>query len=170
MCEPLTIAAMTLSALAAVTAHEEQKQSAEAQEKMIKDGYALEQQQALRQYQEQQQVSQEDLGKRYTEGLVEEARLKAIGAESGLQGATNDRIVQEAGNATDKDLAMIEANRVRGNEQIRAQMGAKRNQAEVQAVGIRRPSAMGTGLQIAGSALSIYSASQTPTKAAAAKT
>lgn len=162
-------AAMAVSTAQAVIQHQDQKASADAQEKMIRDGYALEQQQALRQYSEQQQVAQEDLGKRYSEGLVEEARLKAIGAESGLQGVTNDRIVDEANNATDRDLSMIEANRVRANEQIHSQIGAKQNQANVQAAGIRRPSAAGTGLQIAGNAFRIYSDYNKPSGTPAGK-
>jgi hypothetical protein len=156
-------AAMAVSAAAAVVQAQDQKKTANAQTKMIEDGYTRDQFATQRQYAEQQAVSQEDLGQRQREHLIEEGRLKAIGAESGLQGVTNERIVQEEANNTDKDLATIEANRVRANESAHTQATAKQSAANVQLAGIKRPSALGTGLQIAGALGSTYAAAQAPT-------
>jgi hypothetical protein len=169
MCLPVAFAAyaayaaMAVSAAAAVVQAQDQKKTANAQTKMIEDGYTRDQFATQRQYTEQQAVSQEDLGQRQREHLIEEGRLQAIGAESGVTGNTNDRIMQEEKNNTDKDISTIEANRVRSNESVHTQATGKQSAANVQLAGIRRPSALGTGLQIAGSMASTYASANKPT-------
>jgi hypothetical protein len=151
-------AMMAVSAAATVVAASEQSKAADQQTDLIQDGYEQERQQTLRQYQETTDVSQEQTSQRHREQMIEEGRLKAIGAESGLTGVSNDRIVSDANNQADQDLSTIEANRVRASEQVHSQGGSKQSAANIQMAGIKRPSALGTGLQIAGSAASIYSA------------
>ena len=165
MCEPTTIAMGIMAAVSTAStlvSAQEQTKAADQQTDLIMDGYEQERQQTLRQYQDQTAVAQEDTSARHKEQLIEEGRLKAIGAESGLTGVTNDRIVQESENNADQDIATIEANRVRAAEQAHAQASARQTGANIQLTSVRRPSSLGTGLQIAGTAASTYAAFTKP--------
>jgi hypothetical protein len=155
-------AAMAISAASAVVGYEDQKQSAAAQTTMIEDGYAQEQQQTLRQYQEQSAVAIQDTSERHRETLIEEGRLKAIGAESGLAGVTNDRIVAESKNQGSKDIATILSNLQRQTEQTHSQAGSKQAAANVQLASVRKPSSLGLGLQLGATAVSAYSQYKKP--------
>jgi hypothetical protein len=164
MCEPTTlmVGMMAISAASTAIQYMDQKQAAEGQEAIIQDGYAQEQQQTLRQYQENTSVAQENTSDRHKEQLVEEGRLKAIGAESGLQGVSNDRQVADANNQGDKDIATIFANLQRSNEQVHSGGMSKQSSANIQMAGVKRPSGLGAGLQIAGAAVNAYSAYSKP--------
>ncbi len=151
-------AAFALSAASAVVEYQESSAAAKAQTKMIEDGLAKDRAATQRQYQEIQEVSQDDSAQRHKEYLIEAARLKAISGESGLAGATQDRIDMEAENNAATDLATIEANRRRQSEQAHTQGLSRSTQAGAQLAGIRRPSALGTGLQIMGAGVRTYAA------------
>lgn len=158
MCGPAAIAAASFafSAVSTIAQYEDQKAAAKAQADMINHGNQLEQAALSRQYEEIQAVSKDDQAQRYKDYLVESARLKTIGAESGLYGATQDRVEQESQNNATTDMATIEANRQRQVESAHTGGVSRANQASVQLAGIRKPSALGAGLQIAGSAASTY--------------
>lgn len=158
MCEATTLAAATfaLAATSSYVQYEDGKKSAAAQQQMIEDGLAKEKAATSRLYEEIAQVSQDDSQQRHKEYLIESARLRAIGAESGLFGATQDRIEQEAQNNADTDISTIEANRQRQTEQAHTQGLSRASQAGVQLSGIRRPSSLGAGLQIAGAGVETY--------------
>lgn len=83
MCS-LLAASLAISAASSMVQYQQGKDSAAAQTKAIEDGYAKEQAATLRQYEENNAASQEEQGQRYKEHLIEEGRLKAIGAESGF--------------------------------------------------------------------------------------
>lgn len=160
MCEPTTLSLATLAigAIGSVVQYEEGQKSAAKQEQIIQDGLAKDRAATSRQYEQINEVAQDDSAQRHKEYLIESARLKAIGAESGLSGYTQDRIGQEAENNAATDIATIEQNRQRQAEQAHTQGLSKSTQAGVQLAGIRRPSALGAGLQIAGTGVSAYSA------------
>lgn len=161
MClEPASMTALAIQSGATLLQYQMQKTAADGQERMIQDGYAREAQQTQRQYQDQTAQAMEDTSQRHKEMLIEEGRLKAIGAESGLQGASNDRITQEALNNGATDVAMIEANRVRQAEMAHSQGVSRQSQAQVQLAGVKRPSALGVGLQIAGAGWDLYAKEQ----------
>jgi len=147
---------MVVSAATAIIAHEQQQKSADAQEKIIKDGYDRERNATMRQYQDQHQVAMEDQSELFRSSKHLENRLIAIGAESGLMGVSNDRLVAEAEQQSDRDAANIEANLTRGTAQANTLGLARQTQANTQLSGIRRPSALGTGLQIASGAVQSY--------------
>ena len=153
----LQIASFAVSAVSAISQYQDGKNAAAAQQQMIEDGLAKDRAATARQYEEINRVSQDDSAHRHTEFLIDSARLKAIGAESGLAGATQDRVEQEAENTANTDLATIESNRQRQAEQAHSQGLAKATQASIQLSGIRRPSAMGAGLQIVGAGIKSYS-------------
>lgn len=161
MClEPASWGMLALTTASSAIQNEMQNSAADGQERMIRDGYAREAQQTQRQYQDQTAQAMEDTSQRHKEMLIEEGRLKAIGAESGLQGASNDRITQEAINNGATDVAMIEANRVRQSEMAHSQGVSRQSQAQVQLAGVKHPSSLGVGLQIAGAGWDVYSKEQ----------
>ncbi|MFT3849679.1 MAG: hypothetical protein QM739_13720 [Propionivibrio sp.] len=123
---------------------------------MILDGQAKERAATQRQYQQIQESSMDEQAQRHTEYLIDQARIKAIGAESGLAGSTQDRIEAENTNNVATDMATIESNRKRQSEQAASQGIARTTQANVQLSGIRKPSALGAGLQITRSAVKSY--------------
>lgn len=148
MCNP-ALAMLAISAASSAVSYANQSSAAKAQTKAVEDGYRQEMFNTARQYEQQNQVAMEDMSQRHREYLIEEGRLRTIGAESGLYGATQDRIEAEARNNASEDIATLEANRLRGSEQVSAQANAKRFQANSQYANIRQPSAVATGLQIA---------------------
>lgn len=149
-------AAMAVSAIGTAVNYQQGKQTAADQEAMIKAGAVKDNEQMLRQYADQQAVTMEDTSQRHQEALIEEGRLRAIGAESGLQGASNDRIIDEANNQAARDIATLQANALRAKEQIHSGGVAKQSQSSAQLAGIRRPSSLGAGLQIAGDVANAY--------------
>lgn len=148
----LEIAAVAIAAAGAGASYYQTDQNAKKQTAMVEDGYAQERRAILQQFDQINQTAQAEQSERHKEALQDEALLRAIGAESGLWGATNNRIEQEAANNAAQDMATIESNRQRQAEQAHTQGGARQSQAGAQLAGIRRPSALGTGLQIAGAA------------------
>lgn len=171
MCGPAAAAAamFAISAVQTVVQHQEQKAAAEAQEKMIQDGLAKDRAATMRQYEEINKVAMDDSAQRHKEYLIDQARIKAIGAESGLSGTTQGRIEDEVENDAQTDLSTIEANRQRQAESAHTQGLAKSTQAGIQLSGIRKPSSLGAGLQIVGAGASAYSAYDQSTRKAAQK-
>lgn len=134
------------------------------QEALVQNSLEKDRAATARQYEEINQVSMDDSQQRYKEYLIESARLKTIGAESGLSGVTQERIEQEASNNASTDLATIEANRMRQNEQAHSQAAARASNSRTVQQPVKRPSMLGAGLQIAGAGVS-YQLEQTRRKA-----
>jgi hypothetical protein len=159
----LAIASFATSAAGTVASfigqHQEAK-SAEAfqeeQDRLIANQLAKDRAATARQYEEIRQVSMDDSQQRLKDYLIESARLKVIGAESGLAGATQDRIEQESQNNAETDLATIEANRRRQTESAHSQGLARASNARYVKQPARKPSAFGAGLQIAGAGFKAY--------------
>lgn len=153
MCEPTTAtyAMMAIAAASATASYVQADQNAKKQTAMIEDGYEKERRAILQQYEQINQTAQQEQSERHKEMLLDHARLIAVAGESGLAGATDGRIQAEAANNAAQDMATIESNRQRQIEGAHTQGGARQSQAGAQLAGIRRPSALGTGLQIAGS-------------------
>lgn len=108
------MAGLAFSAVSTVMQMNETNNAAAAQEQMIQDGLAKDRAATARQYQEINEVAEDDSAQRHKEYLIEAARLKAIGGESGLSGATQDRIEQESQNNADTDMASLWVCIVRG--------------------------------------------------------
>lgn len=142
---------MAIAAASATASYVQADQNAKKQTAMIEDGYEKERRAILQQYEQINQTAQQEQSERHKEMLLDHARLIAVAGESGLAGATDGRIQAEAANNAAQDMATIESNRQRQIEGAHTQGGARQSQAGAQLAGIRRPSALGTGLQIAGS-------------------
>ncbi len=76
MCTPLALMATSLAIQTAgtIAQHQATNDAADAQEKIIKDGYEKERQQTLRQYAEQQEASMDEQSQRYRDHQIEECR------------------------------------------------------------------------------------------------
>lgn len=158
MCNPAA-AMLAISAVSAAASYEQQQKSANQQQAIINAGDALEKGRLRTQMEQQNENAQEQQGSRTLEAIKEEGRLRAIGAETGLFGTSYDRSAQMVENSRDTDLAAIETSRLRANDQTGAEARAQSIQTRNQMNGIRRPSRIGTGLQIAGAGAS-YAAQQ----------
>ena len=134
---------------------------------MVQTGLAKEKAATARLYRDIQRSAMDQEAQRHTEYLVEAARLRTIAGESGLAGATQDREDQVVSNNEDTDMATLETNRKSQVEQAHTTAVSRVSQANVQLAGIRKPSALGAGLQIAGAGVKEYSAYDAAKKDAA---
>jgi hypothetical protein len=87
---------------------------------------------------------------RAREAMIEQARLRVIGGESGLSGGSNDRIENESQFNLGTDIASLESNRRNALNQLYQEGKSLQAGNEAQIRQVRRPSLIGTGLQIAG--------------------
>lgn len=156
MCEPTTIALAAIAVVGAVAGHEQQRSSAARQEQAIQDGLARDRQATAEQYKQIQQTSMDEQAKLHTDYLIDAARIRAMQGESGMQGASQDRVSQEADNNYSSDAATLEINRQRQMTGAKTQAVAQQSRANAQLAGIKYPSNVGTALQIAGSVARLY--------------
>lgn len=155
MCYPLLIMA-GISIATAVMSAKQQKDSAAKQEQAIQDGLAKDREATAEQYKQIQKTSMDDQAKLHTDYLIDAARIQAMQGEAGLQGASQDRVTQEAENNYNTDAATLEINRQRQMTGAKTQGVSQQSRAGVQLAGIKHPSNVGTALQIAGSVASQY--------------
>lgn len=156
MCS-LPLAALSISVAQGAASYFDGVASSKRQQNAIDDASAKERAATQRQYQQIQESSMDQQAQRHTEYLIDSARLRALGGESGLQGATQDRIEMEAENNAASDMATLESNRRNASENASSQALGRATQANIQSAGIRRPSSLGAGLQIAGAGFKEYS-------------
>lgn len=178
MCDPTTLmaASFAISAVSAGVQYRQGNRAAKQQAEDIRKSAELQNIQTAQVYEQQNQASMEETSQRHVQWLQELGRLRTVGAESGLMGATEQRLENEASAAAERDIATIEANRLKGTQQTASTGVAQSRQATADLNSIRRPSLIGTGLQIAGAAVGAaraYSQAEkgrvTPTQAPAAK-
>lgn len=156
MCEPTTLMAVSLaiSAGGAFLGYQGQNKAAQQQADAINKSAELQNIQTAQVYDQQNQQAMEESSQRHIQWLQELGRLRTAGAESGLMGVTDTRLENEAAVTAERDLATIEANRLKGSQQTASTSVAQHRQAQADTASIRRPSLLGTGLQIAGAAVS----------------
>ena len=155
MCIPLVIAGATLAigAATAVTSHMQQAKQAKDTERAIKENYSQQMDSLQLQYDQTNKQATDEMSVRAREAMIESARLRAISGESGLAGISNDRIQNESMFNLGTDIASIESNRQASLKQLHQEGKAIRSGNQSQINQIKRPSLIGTGLQIAGSAM-----------------
>ena len=165
MCDPVTIA-VTAAGISAATAglqYVEQKKQAGQQQKAVEYGLALEQAALGRQYDEQNAVAQEQMGERARQHLQDLGRLNSLAAETGAAGSSTERIITDEANGFGRDITTLQQNARRAGEQSHAQGLSGQAEANTMMANIRRPSALGTGLQIAAAGAQAYGATRVPT-------
>lgn len=158
MCEPTTLAAITLavSAASSVAAYSAQRQQAKAQEHAAQDAYIANQTALdVQQNQVNEQASQE-MSARALEALRERGRLRTIAADMG-SGNSMARLEGEVNLSTATDLATIERNREMREQQAQLEKRGMQSHAQSQVNLSKRPSAVALGLDLANSGLKSYS-------------
>lgn len=154
MCDPSS-ALMALSIVSTVAGYVDTAQQASAAQDAINadahnQAKAIEEQQA--------QISKnatDQMQERSQQAAIERGRLRAIQAESGLIGNTQDRIIGESYFNEATDIASIEANRKNSIEQSNRQLQGVTTSAQSKLNSIKQPSLLGAGLQI-GTAYATY--------------
>ena|SRR6185437_13884103 len=154
MCDPITIAGMSMvvGVASAATSFVQQGQQAKANDKAIKENYAQRTEALKLQYDQTNKQAADEMSVRAREAMIEQARLRVIGGESGLSGGSNDRIENESQFNLGTDIAAIESNRQNSLRQLGEDGKSLRAGSQTQISQVKRPSLIGTGLQIAGAA------------------
>jgi len=127
-----------------------QSQAAEAQSAAI----ANEQNAKNAAIQAQALENRQNLTEQASQAAIDEkvatAQLRAVAGESGLSGGSQERVVSQAQVTYGRDIATIEANRIRSDAQASRGIVANNASASAKQASVVRPSIIGTGLQIAG--------------------
>lgn len=156
MCEPVTICMAAIAIVGAVVSKMSADKAASKQEKAIQEGIAADRAATAEQYKEINKVAMDNQAQLHTSYLIDSARIQAIQSESGMQGASADRVTAEAENNSATDMATLESNRVSQQGQASRSSAAQANRANLQMAGINRPSNVGTALQIGGAVAGAY--------------
>lgn len=154
MCEPTTIAlaSMAIGVASAGAGFIQQGQQAKAANRSVKENYAQQTAAMKTQYDQTNKQAADEMSVRAREAMIETARLRVLGGESGLAGGSNDRIENESQFNRGTDIASIESNRRNVLTQLYQEGRAIRTGEQNRINSIKRPSLIGTGLQIAGAA------------------
>lgn len=160
MCDPVSIVMAVVAVVGAVVGKMESDKAANRQEQAIQDGLARDREATAEQYKQIQKSSMDEQAKLHTDYMIDAARIQAIQGESGMQGATHDRVAGEAENNSATDMATLENNRKWQQDAARTQSAAAGSRAQMQLAGVQRRSNLSTGLQIAGGLEGAYANSQ----------
>lgn len=164
MCDPATIAAVTLAAsyaapvaaaASSIAGFVGQKQQAKAQEMAAQDAYIANQSALDQQQLQQNERASQQMSARALEAMRERGRLRAIAAEIG-GGNSTDRLMGEVNLTESTDMATIERNRAMAESQSQLQKKGMQAQAQGQINTSNRPSALGLALDLAGTGLNAY--------------
>ena len=155
MCDPVTIgvASLAISTATAGIGFMQQSQQASVRDKAIKANYSQQMDTFKVQQAQVNKQATDEMSVRAREAMIETARLRVLGGESGLAGGSNDRIENESQFNLGTDIASIESNRRNSLNQLHQEGKAIRASGQGQINTIKRPSLIGTGLQIAGAAI-----------------
>lgn len=104
----------------------------------------------------------EEMSERARQAMFQRSRLAVIGAESGIEGNTQDRLERQTYFDEGFDLTMIDENRQRAQSQIEREKEGARIRMESTSAGVSVPSGLAAGLQIVGNIMDL--ASKTPSR------
>lgn len=157
MCEVGTIVGLVISIAASAASYVQADQAAKRQEKAIRA--SADQSQAVVADQKQQILSQEasnlfDIKRAQTR---EDGSLRAAAGESGLGGISMASILNDTTMQAGFESSRVNSDTEKALKQNALEAKGLATQASSNINQIQRPSAFGTGLQIAGSAVSAYS-------------
>lgn len=150
----LAAASAAVSTLSAVATYAQQSKSASGQSAATQSAYDSSVSQARNQQVETAQASGAQQSERARQALIETGHLQALANESGTAGGSDDRVTNEANFNAGTDIASIQANTESSQRQIIGSLNGSYAQAQQRSASIVNPSLIGTGLQIAGGALS----------------
>ncbi|WP_427311041.1 virion core protein, T7 gp14 family [Cupriavidus sp. H39] len=141
----LAISAATAAASFVQADHAASKQS-DANQRAYDDSVV----QARNQQAEQDAQAKDQMSERARQAMVETAHLRALSAESGTTGGTNDRVDNEANFNAGQDMAAISGNAQAAQRQLAQQARGSYATVTSRQAQIQPPSLIGTGLQIGG--------------------
>lgn len=159
MCEPMSIAiaSLAIGTASAGMGFMQQSQQAKMERRSLQDNHAQRMQALQLQYDQTNKQAVDEMSVRARESMVESARLQAFSGESGLAGISNDRIQNESTFNLGTDISSIESNRQASLRQLFQEGREDRARSTSRINDIKRPSLIGTGLQIAGTAVNTAS-------------
>lgn len=134
----------------------QQQDAARRDSANIQAGYDLQTRQLMERYNQINQQASKDMGERAREARIEMARLRAVGAESGLGGLTQGRMERESAFLAGSDMATIESNRVNALAQSLSEGQGASLESKARLGAVNSPSGLGAGLQIANAGFSKY--------------
>jgi murein DD-endopeptidase MepM/ murein hydrolase activator NlpD len=146
MCEPTVLLGLSIVSTLATLADTAQQANAN-EDALIAD--ANNQVEAIGE--QQDQISKKAIDEkqdRSQQAAMERGRLRAIQAESGLIGNTQDRIIGESYFNESTDIASIEANRKNEIAQSNRQLQGVTTSTQSKLNSIKQPNYLGAGLQI----------------------
>lgn len=153
MCEPTVLLGLSIVSTLATLA--DTAQQANANEDAI-NADANNQAKAIEEQQTQiTKKATDEMQERSQQAAIERGRLRAIQAESGLIGNSQDRIIGESYFNESTDIASIEANRKAEIQQSNTQLQGVATRTQSNLNSIKQPSYLGAGLQI-GTAVAGY--------------
>jgi hypothetical protein len=147
MCVDPATAALALTIASSAVSHIGAQQSAKAQDSAIRQNAAINQERMAAQVKQTNDASREEMSERARQAMIERGRLQVIAGESGLSGF--DREINNTFYSESTDIATLESNRRNRIEQMNVEGRAGTASANNQLASVRRPSLLGTGLQIA---------------------
>ncbi len=149
----MSAASLAVGVAGAGAGYVQQRNQAKLTNRAIEDNYSQQTEVLKTQYSQTNRQAADEMSVRARESQMEQARLRVIGGESGLAGGSNDRILNEGLFNFGTDIASIESGRQNTLRQLKEEGKAVRAGNQSQVNQIKRPSLIGTGLQIAGAAV-----------------
>ena len=160
MCDPVSITMAALSTVQTVSNYQAQADYAEAQEEAVQENYRNQVNQLMTESYEQAQTLQSEMMKNQMEGMKAQSASYVSVGESGLQGATMDRILADAERVEAENSFNLEDAYSRNKVQLDLQGKALADQANNQLENIQQPNKLMAALQIAQGGLQAYGMSQ----------
>ena len=156
MCSPAALPILT--GIGAITSFIGQSAAAKAQDKQIQAGYALQSEAFAAQRQEIQDTAETEISDRVRQAQIERGQLRVAQGESGLTGASHNRLERDVQFQAGADISRIQKNAENRTKASKREQAGARHRAKTNALQIRRPSIIGTGLQIAGAGVDYHNA------------
>jgi hypothetical protein len=158
MCVDPVTAALALKVAKAGVDFISTRQSAKAQDAAIRQNAAINQERMTAQVRQTNDAAREEMSERARQAMIERGRLQVIAGESGLSGW--DREVNSTFYSESTDIATLESNRRNRIEQMNVEGRASTANTNNQLASVKRPSLLGTGLQIAAAGVNHQTAKE----------
>lgn len=157
MCEPVTIATIALTVAQSAVQYDSTRRAANQQADATRANfYANDAATQVQQNQMGEQASQQ-MSERGRQAMIERGKLRAIQADTGVGGNSDERGFAAINYAENTDMATLTANRDNSVAQAQRNKQSGLMQANNALGAIQQPSLLGAGLQIAGGSLDAYS-------------
>jgi hypothetical protein len=151
MCNPVVIG-LAISAVTSIASYQADKRASRKMNEALDADRDAQARAEIEQSADVAARSRDEMSERAREAMIERGKLRAISAESGLGGISQERLIQESLFNEGQDIASIASNRDSAQREIARNGRINSTQREITRAGIKRPNALQAGLQIAGDA------------------